>query len=63
MFNDSLSQILPSLVSFLISRLIGLGVKNISAAKMRPKDPGNFRPSHKLVYREEFEKLCIERDL
>jgi hypothetical protein len=63
MLNNSLSQILPSLVSFLIDRLIRLCVKNVSAAKVRPKDSSNLRPSHKLMYSEEFEKLSVERNL
>ena len=61
--DDSLSQILPSLVSLLVGRLAFFGVEDVGAAEMGAKLLGHLGPAHKLVNGEEFEKLGIEGNL
>jgi hypothetical protein len=60
MLDDTLAEILPSLVSLLICRLTRSNIKNICAAEMRTKELRNFWPSHEFVNGEELEELGIE---
>lgn len=61
--DDTLPEILPSLVGLLIRRLAGLGVEDIGAGKVRTKFLSNLGPSHQLVDGEQSKKLGIEGDL
>lgn len=62
-FNDPLSEILPSLGCFLVTRLMWLGVEDIGAAKMWSELLRYHRPPHDFVDGEEFEKLGFKSDL
>jgi hypothetical protein len=60
MLDDTLAEILPSLVSLLICRLTRSNIEDICAAEMRTKELRNFWPSHEFVNGEELEELGIE---
>jgi hypothetical protein len=62
-FNDTLAQILPSLVRLRVGRLARDRIKDIGCAEMGTKQPSDFWPSHELMNGEELEELCVERDL
>jgi hypothetical protein len=62
-FNDTLAEILPSLVSLLVCRLSLSNIEYVCAAKMWAEQLGNLWPSHKFVDCEELEKLCVEGNL
>lgn len=55
MLNDPLTEVGPALVGFRVGRLVGLGIEDISAAEVGPKDPGDFGPAHEFMDREELE--------
>jgi hypothetical protein len=61
--DDTLAEIFPSLVCFLIFRLIRSRIKNVSATEMWTKELSNFWPSHEFVDGKKFEELSIERYL
>lgn len=61
--NNTLAQILPSLMSFLIAGLSRLSVEDIGAAQMGAKLLGNLGPSHQLMNRKQTQKLRIQCDL
>ncbi len=61
--NDTLAEILPSLICLLVCRLALRRIEHICAAKVWPKQLGNFWPSHEFVNGEEFQQLCVEGDL
>ena len=63
MLDNTLAKILPSLICLLVCRLALRDIEHISAAEVGTEQLGNFWPSHEFVNGEEFEKLCIERDL
>ena len=58
--NDTLAEILPSLVGLLICGLTRSNIEDIGAAEMRTKELRNFWPSHEFVDGEELEELGIK---
>jgi hypothetical protein len=61
--DDTLAEILPSLICLLVCRLALRDIEHISAAEVGTEQLGNFWPSHEFMYGEEFEELCVKRDL
>jgi hypothetical protein len=59
-FDDTLTEILPSLVCLLICGLTRSNIEDIRAAEMRTKELRDFWPSHEFVNGEELEELGIE---
>ena len=61
--NDTLAEVLPSLICLLVRRLALCGVEHICAAEVWAEKLCNFWPSHEFVDSEQFEELGVERDL
>lgn len=63
MFDDTLAEVFPALVGFLVGRLGWGNIEDICRAEVGTEEFGYFWPSHKFVDSKELEELCIERDL
>ncbi len=60
-FDDSLAEVFPTLMGFLVWS--GRGREDIGGEKVGAEDFGDFRPAHDLVDGKKFEELGFKGDL